>query len=393
MNLHFSAAEEAFRARVRSWTEQNLPEDWKVTNAANDRDARDRIDQEWDRLLFKRGWGMISWPEKYGGLDATLAEQLIFFEEMAKADAPKGLWQGKGLVGPTLLAYGTEEQKQRFIPPILRGDAVWCQGWSEPNAGSDLPNMTTRAVKDGDCLVLKGQKIWSTWAHIADWCFALVRTSNTQPGYKGLTYVLIDMKTPGVTVRPIRQITKDRDFGEIFFDDARIPMCNVVGEIDKGWYAAMTTLADERTSAYFDLPIRHLRILDQLVQLARSTVRDGRPISENPLFRQGLAQCRIEIDSFRHAVHRTVSAKMRGEEPGAESWILKVYWTEMMQRLSALALQIEGPYSQFMRGTHRAIKHGLWPYYYLWMRSETIAGGTSDINRNTLAERILGMPK
>lgn len=336
---------------------------------------------------------MPSWPKRYGGMDASLTEQLIFFEEMAAADAPKGLWQGKGLVGPTILAFGTEEQKERFIPPILRGDAIWCQGWSEPNAGSDLANLKTRAVIDGDHLVITGQKIWSTWAHIANWCFVLARTSNTQPPHKGLTYVLVDMKTPGVSVRPIRQITKDRDFGEIFFDEARVPMANVVGGIDKGWHAAMTTLADERTTAYFDLPIRHRRILDQVIDLARRTKRDGRPMSQDPIIRQKLAHCRIEIDSFRHAVHRTLSARLRGEEPGAESWMLKVYWTEVMQRLSAVAAEILGPEAQSLKGTPDAPDFGHWPYYYLWMRSETIAGGTSDINRNTLAERILGMPR
>lgn len=393
MDLQFSPAEEAFREKVRSWIKANLPEEWKVSNVLNDRDARDRIDQEWDKRLFKQGWAMISWPKQYGGMDATLAEQLIFYEEMARADAPKGLWHGKGLVGPTILKFGSDEQRERFIPPILRGDVFWCQAWSEPNAGSDLPNMKTRAVVDGDHLVINGQKIWSSWAHVADWCFALVRTSNTQPGYKGLTYVLIDMKTPGITVRPIKQINGDRDFGEIFFDDVRVPLTNVIGEIDKGWYAAMTTLADERTAAYFDLPIRYLRNLDQLADLARNTLRNGKPVSHDPIIRQKLAQCRIELDSFRYAVLRTVSAKMRGEEPGAESWILKVYWSEAMQRLTSLGLDIEGPYSQLLKGSDRAISHGHWPYYYLRMRAETIAAGTSDINRNTLAERILGMPR
>lgn len=393
MHLRFTAAEEAFRLEVRAWIEANLPEDWKVTNPRNDRDARDRIDQAWDRRLYQKGWAMPSWPKRYGGMDASLTEQLIFFEEMAAADAPKGLWQGKGLVGPTILAFGTEEQKQRFIPPILRGDVIWCQGWSEPNAGSDLANLRTRAVVDGDDLLITGQKIWSTWAHIADWCFVLVRTANTQPPHKGLTYVLVDMKTSGLTVRPIRQITKDRDFGEIFFDQVRVPMSNVVGGIDKGWHAAMTTLADERTTAYFDLPIRHRRILDQLVALARQTRREGRPMSEDPIVRQKLAQCRIEIDGFRHAVHRTLSARLRGEEPGPESWMLKVYWTEVMQRLSAVAFEILGPDGLSLKGTPGAPDCGHWPYYYLWMRSETIAGGTSDINRNTLAERILGLPR
>ena len=393
MHLAFTTEEEAFRTEIRDWVKTALPEDWKATNFSNNRDERDRIDQEWDRRLHARGWAMISWPQAYGGMDASLTRQLIFFEEMARADAPKGLWQGKGLVGPTILTFGTEEQKQRFLPPILRGDVVWCQGWSEPNAGSDLPNLKTKAVIEGDELVITGQKIWSTWAHIADWCFALVRTSNTEPPYKGLTYVLIDMKTPGVTVRPIRQITKDRDFGEIFFDGARIPMANVVGGIDRGWYAAMTTLADERTSAYFDLPLRHRSLLEKIADLARRTMRNGRPVSEDPLIRQKLAQCRIEVDAFRYAVHRTVSTKIRGEEPGAESWILKVYWTEVMQRLSAVALEIEGPDALRLPHSESAADAGYWPYYYLWMKSETIAGGTSDINRNTLAERILGLPR
>ena len=378
---------------VRAWIAQNLPEEWKVTNPLNDRDARDRIDQEWDRRLHARGWAMPSWPKQYGGMDASLAEQLIFFEEMAWADAPKGLWQGKGLVGPTILKFGSEAQKQRFIPPILCGDVIWCQGWSEPNAGSDLPNLRTRAVIDGDHLVISGQKIWSTWAHIANWCFALVRTSNTQPPHKGLSYVLIDMKTPGVTVRPIRQITKDRDFGEIFFDEVRIPLDNVIGGIDQGWNAAMMTLADERTSAYFDLPVRHRRIFEQVVAMAQKALRNGKPATQDPLIRQKLAQCRIEIDAFRYAVHRTVSAKIRGEEPGAESWILKVYWTEVMQRLSSVAVDVLGPHGLLLKNSDGAIDHGHWPYYYLWMKSETIAGGTSDINRNTLAERILGMPR
>ena len=393
MDLRFSDAEEAFRLEVRDWVTRTLPEKWKVTNFLNDRDERDRIDQAWDKVLYDKGWAMPSWPKAYGGMDASLAEQLIFFEEMARADAPKGLWQGKGLVGPTVLAFGTEEQKQRFIPPILKADVVWCQGWSEPSAGSDLGNLKTRAIIDGDHLVLNGQKIWSTWAHIADWCFALVRTADTQPGHRGLTYVLIDMKTPGVTVRPIRQITQDRDFGEIYFDDARIPMANVIGGVDRGWHAAMTTLADERTTAYFDLPVRHQRILAQVVALARKTPRNGKTAFDDPLVRQKLAQCRIEIDAFRHAVHRTVSAKMRGEEPGAESWMLKVYWTEVMQRVSAVAVELQGQNGLLKKKSASAADHGHWPYYYLWMRSETIAGGTSDINRNTLAERILGMPR
>lgn len=393
MNLQFTAAEEAFRDAVRTWVRANLPEDWKVSNARNDRDTRDRIDQQWDRLLFKQGWAMISWPRTYGGMDATLAQQLIFYEEMAAADAPKGLWQGKGLVGPTILKHGTQEQKERFIPPILRGDVIWCQGWSEPNAGSDLPNLKTRAVLEGDHLVINGQKIWSTWAHIADWCFVLVRTAATHPGHKGLTYVLVDMKSVGVTVRPIRQITKDRDYGEIFFDNVRVPLSNVIGEINQGWYVAMTTLADERTSAYFDLPIRHLRILERLAELARVTRHNGKPVAQDPLIRQKLAQCRIEINNFRYAVLRTISSKMRNEEPGAQSWVLKVYWTEVMQRLYSVALDIEGPYGQIMKGSSAAIDYGCWPYHYLWMRSETIAGGTSEINRNTLAERVLGMPR
>lgn len=393
MDLTFTEENERFRERVRSWVKKAVPEEWKTTNTRHSREDRDRINQAWDRLLYKEGWAGIAWPKKYGGLEATLIEQLIFFEEMAEADAPSGLLHGKNLVGPTLFECGTEEQRKKHLPPILSGEIVWCQGFSEPNAGSDLASLQTKAVIDGDHLVINGQKIWSTWAYLADWCFSMVRTENTVPKHRGITYVLIDLKTPGVIVKPIKQITTDAEFCEIFYEDVRVPMENVVGEINRGWYVSMTTLNNERSTAYLDSPIRFRRQLEQLADLARSIKRKRRPLSEDPIIRQKLAQCRIEVESFKYLVYRTISARVRGEKVGPEASMLKLYWSEMMQRVSELAMEIEGPYSQVVKGSMRAMTGGFWPYLYLSTRSATIAGGTSEIQRNILGDRVLEMPR
>ena len=393
MDLTFTEENEKFRERVISWVEKALPEEWKTTNTEHSREDQDRINHEWDKLLYKDGWAGIAWPKEYGGLEATLLEQLIFFEEMAYADAPSGLMHGKNLVGPTLFECGTEEQRKQHLPPILRGEIVWCQGFSEPNAGSDLAGLQTKAVIDGDSLVINGQKVWSTWAYLADWCFVMVRTEQTVPKHRGITYVLVDLKTPGVTVRPIKQITKDAEFCEIFFEDARVPLENVVGEINRGWYVSMTTLNNERSTAYLDSPIRFRRQLERLADLARNTRRRGRPLSEDPIIRQKLARCRIEVDSFKYLIYKTISARVRGEKVGPEASVLKLYFSEMMQRLSELAMEIEGPYSQVMHGSMRAMAEGLWPYLYLSTRSGTIAGGTSEIQRNILGDRVLEMPR
>ncbi|MHB1421218.1 MAG: acyl-CoA dehydrogenase family protein [Bacillota bacterium] len=393
MDLTFTPENEKFREQVKAWVKDNLPEEWKTTNNALDQESRDRINQKWDKKLYEGGWAGISWPVEYGGMGATMVENLIFYEEMAKADAPSGLMHGKGLVGPTLFAAGSEEQKKKHLPPILRGDVIWCQGFSEPNAGSDLASLQSKAVIDGDHLILNGQKVWSTWAYLADWIFTMVRTANTTPKHRGITYVLVDLRTPGVTVRPLKQIHKEAEFCEIFYEDVRVPIENVVGEINKGWYVAMHTLNNERSTAYLSTPIRYKRQLDRLADLARQTKRNGRPLSEDSAIRQKLAQAYIEVESFRFIVYRAISTRLQGEGVGPEAAILKYYMSEMEQKMNELAMSIEGPYSQLLWGSARAIEEGYWPHVYLGNRASTIAGGTSEIQRNIIGDRVLGMPR
>ncbi len=392
MDLTFTPEDQEFRERVREWVQKNLPEEWK-DSIPRTQEEREIINRQWDKKLYEGGWAAIAWPKEYGGMGATLIQQLIFNEEMAMADAPEGLMHGKGMLGPTLFKFGTEEQKKKHLPPILRGDVVWCQGFSEPNAGSDLAALQTRAVIDGDHLVINGQKVWSTWGYLADWCFALVRTENTVPKHRGITYVMIDLKTPGVTVRPLDQITGVHDFCEIFFEDVRVPLENVVGEINRGWYVAMTTLTHERSTAYLGHPIRFRNQLERLADLARNTKRNGRPMSEDPVIRQKLARSFIEVESFKHIVYRTISSRVRGEEPGAEASMAKLYYSEMLQRMTELAMEIEGPYSQLVRNSKWALVEGDWQYQFLYARAATIAAGTSEVQRNILAEHILGLPR
>jgi alkylation response protein AidB-like acyl-CoA dehydrogenase len=393
MDLTFTPENEEFREKVKAWVKEAVPEEWKTTNNLLNAEERDRINQEWDKKLWEGGWAGIAWPKEYGGLGATMVELLIFYEEMAKADAPTGLFHGKSLVAPTLFEYGTEAQKQKHLPPILRGDVVWCQGFSEPNAGSDLAGLQTRAVIEGDHLIINGQKIWNTWAYLADWAFVMVRTENTTPKHRGITYVLVDLKTPGVTVRPIKQIHKEAEFCEIFFEDVQVPMEEVVGEINRGWYVSMTTLNNERSTGYLESPIRFRRQLEKLADLARNTKRNGRPLSEDPVIRQKLAKSYMEIEAFRYTVYRTISTRIRGESVGPEASTLKICFSEMNQRVSELALQIAGPYSQLLQGSRWAVDDGLWPHFFLGQRSSTIAGGTSEIQRNILGDRVLEMPR
>jgi alkylation response protein AidB-like acyl-CoA dehydrogenase len=270
---------------------------------------------------------------------------------------------------------------------------VWCQAFSEPNSGSDLAGLQTKAVVEGDYLVINGQKIWNTWAYLADWAFAMVRTENTTPKHRGITYVLLDLKSPGVTVRRIEQIHKEAEFCEIFFEDVKVPLENVVGEINRGWYVAMTTLNNERSTGYLGSPIRFRRQLEQLADLAKRTKRNGRPLSEDPVIRQKLAASYIEVASFQYAVYRTISTRFRGEQVGPEASLLKIYFSEMMQRVSELALTIEGPYSQVLQGSRWALDEGAWPHLFLSTRSGTIAGGTSEIQRNILGDMVLQMPR
>jgi alkylation response protein AidB-like acyl-CoA dehydrogenase len=318
-----------------------------------------------------------------------LIEQVIFQEEFALAGAP-GLVNSLGLaiIGPTIIAAGTEAQKQRYVARILSAEEIWCQGFSEPNAGSDVASLGTKGVLDGEHFVVNGQKIWTSFAHFSDYCLLLVRTDPDAPKHKGITALLVDMHSPGVNVKPLRQITGEADFNEVFFDNVRVPVENVLGEVNKGWQTAITTLMNERANLGGGMYIRFKRQLDTLIARARETPVNGKITATDPLTRQKLAQIYVDLEVFRHNANRALSKMSKYKIPGPEGSILKIYWSEMNQRLQQAAMELLGPAAQL-----HSFDDGDWVHDYLRSRANTIEAGTSEILRNIVAERVLGLPK
>jgi alkylation response protein AidB-like acyl-CoA dehydrogenase len=321
-------------------------------------------------------------------------EELIAHEEMALAKAPPMLnILGVGMAGPTIIAYGTEEQKQRFPAKILSCEEIWCQGYSEPNSGSDLAALQTRAVKDGDHYVINGQKVWTSLAHIADWMMLLARTDPDAPKHKGITYFLLDMKSPGVTVKPLKQITGDPEFNEVFFDNVRVHESRVLGGVNNGWQVGLTTLMYERLALGFGLQVRLRIALDSLVDMARRVEKTGRPVTKDPVMRQKIAQLWIDTECLKYTGARAITKLLKGEIPGPEASTGKMIWVETHQKLQELAMEIQGPYSQFMSGADMAIEGGSWQYTFLRSRANSIEGGTTEVQKNIIGERLLGLPK
>jgi alkylation response protein AidB-like acyl-CoA dehydrogenase len=391
MQFRLSADEEAFRQQVRGWLYQNLPPGWGTPGHHAPRSAAEKIaaSKAWQATLYRGGWAGMTWPRQCGGRGATLIEQLIFNEECAAADAPDSinLAVALGLVGPTLIACGTDEQKARFLPRILRGEDIWCQGFSEPNAGSDLAALRTRGEVGGDAIVVTGQKIWTSFAQFADWCILVVRTDSTAAKkHQGLTFLLVDMRLPGITIRPLIEITGEAWFNEVFFDEVRVPRACVVGTIDRGWDVVLTTLAHERGGA-----APHARLRRELRALARLAVDRHR--GGDPRIRQRIAQLAIEVHIAKLTAYRNVTAMQRSGRPGPEGSILKLFWSELEQRLMDTAGEVLGPSLMLVNGDARAIDDGVWPRELLWTRSATIYAGTSEVQRNIIAQRVLGLPK
>jgi alkylation response protein AidB-like acyl-CoA dehydrogenase len=388
VDLTLSPSEEAFRDEVRSWLEANHPGDMP-----EDEDEAFEFSRRWQRKLYEARWAGLSWPEEYGGRGATLIEQAIFFEEMVRAKAPRvanvlGLVMG----GPVVITHGTEEQKQRYLKPILSAEEIWCQGFSEPEAGSDLASLKTRAVKRDGGWVVTGQKVWTTLAHEAKWCMLVARTDPDAPKHQGLTYFLMDMEQDGVEVKPLVQITGEAEFNEIFMDEAYIPDENVVGEVGSGWAVAITTLMNERAGLAFAAQAALQLGMDRAIDLARSTSRNGTLASEDPVIRDRLAQLFIESEIFRVTNYRGLTKIMKNGVPGPEGSLGKWQWAEVNQHLMELAMEIEGPYSQFADGSEYSLG-GDWQYQFLRTRANSIEGGTTDILKNIVAERVLGLPK
>jgi alkylation response protein AidB-like acyl-CoA dehydrogenase len=406
MDLTYPPEAETFRGEVRAWLEENLPERWFDDDVEMSAEERTRFNREWPEKLHAGGWICATWPKEYGGKGLTTMEGVVLAEEFARAKAPmRADFFGDTLVGPTILQWGSEEQKQEFLPRILRGEVRWCQGFSEPNSGSDLASLKTSAVLDGEEWVINGQKVWTTGGHHADYCFLLTRTDPDAPKHKGISYLLVPMKQPGIEVRGITQPDGTAEFCEVFFDDARCPKDNVVGGVNNGWKVANSTLAFERgqsaTTGY--------RRFEEEYRLLVDAARD-RGVLADPCVRQRLMAYYTKIQILRVNGLRTLSATVAGVKDPAVAALgatNKMFWSEMHQAAMELALDIQGPEAMLVTtgpasgswpGALRDKRRPSYPVTpmvsaFFFSRSETIWGGTSQIQRNIVGERVLGLPK
>jgi len=389
MDLRLSEKHLRFRDELRAWLKANLPrpwrEEWRDPKATED--SLMELRREWQRKLHKAGYLGMDWPPEWGGRGATPVEKSIFEAEMARADAPLILnFLGTSLLGPALIHHGTEEQRRRFIPPMLSADEIWCQGFSEPGAGSDLASLRCAAVLDGDSFVLNGQKTWTTLGLWADWIFVLART-DPKDRYGGISFILCKLDTPGVTVRPLRQITGESEFGEVFFEDARVPRENVVGKIGEGWRVAMTLLAYERGAGSLALAYRYGYDLERLAIACKEIGRT------DTAAREKLGRLLVENEVMRANGIRMLANFADGRPPGAESSIEKIFWSEFDKRFRETALDLLGPGGQLRRSSADARTDVDWPREFLWSRAGTIYSGSSEIQRNIIAKRVLNLPQ
>jgi len=390
MDFAYSREQEAFRAELRDWLERTLPRGWGEPGFAGPRTPDEVVafGKEFQRGLYAAGYCGLSWPREYGGRGSSLIEQIVFLEETARAKAPLPVnLAGLTMAGPVLIKHGTEAQKTRWLKPILTADEIWCQGFSEPGAGSDLASLRTSAVLDGDSFVVNGQKVWTSFAHYADWCMLLVRTDPKAPKHRGISFLAVDMHAPGVTVRPLRQMNGDEDFNELFFENVRVPRANLIGAMNDGWSVAITCLMHERATLTFQ------RQLQSRIALAEMLAGLSAAVKHDPVYRQRLAQIAIESEVIRLTAYRNLTVQLRGLPPGPEGSIEKLFWSEMYQRQTELALETLGPYGQLIAGSERAVADGRWPYLLLYSRGRTIAAGSSEVQRNIIAERVLGLPR
>ena len=370
MDLRDSSDEAAFRERLRGWLRDNLPA---------------QQGPEWSRKVYDAGYAGLTWPEEYGGRGEPYSHQAIVLEEFARHEAPQHMNViAIGMAGPTIMARGTEEQKERYLAKMLTAEEIWCQGFSEPGAGSDLASVRTRAELSDGRYVVNGQKVWSSYAHVADYCILVGLGDPEAPRYHGLTYVIADMKAPGVEVRPLRQITGEAEFNEIFFTNVEVPRENLLGEIGGGWQVAMTTLLHERGTLGFALQAALEIAVRKLVSLARER-------GATPLQRDRIAREWIELQALRYTNLRALTSLVKTGIPGPEGSIAKLQWSEANQRLTKLALELLGPEAQLLG--EAAFLGGYWQHQQLRSRGNTIEAGTSEILRNIVAERVLGLPR
>jgi len=392
MDLNYTPEDEAFRQRVRRWFAEHRPRGEHL----EDRKA-------WQRTLYDAGFVGMGWPREYGGQDARPMEQAIVAEEMALAGVP-GPFNGLalGLLGPTLIVHGTVAQKERYLARMLTAEEIWCQLYSEPDAGSDLASLKTSAVRDGGDWVVSGQKVWTSLAPYSDYGMLLARTNPNVPKHRGISYFILDMHSPGVEVRPLKQITGHSEFAEVFFNNVRIPGQNIIGEEGQGWELAQTTLGFERGGNTLARVTRHQANLRRLSEICRTLSRDGVPALEDPLVRQRLGRMAVEVEVLRYAGYRILSKLEKGQRPGSESSVDKLYYSELDKRHQELVQDILGPYGQLERGLPEGLELGgsgvrgqdsSWTFNFLWSRAGTIYAGSSEIQKNIIGERVLKLPR
>jgi alkylation response protein AidB-like acyl-CoA dehydrogenase len=377
MDLSLTDSEAAFRDEVRGWLEANSP----GPAPQGDDEAEFEFRRDWQKTMHEAGWAGLAWPEEFGGKGASLIEQAIFNEELARARAPMpanvlGLVMG----GPVVIAHGTEDQKERWLDPILSGDEIWCQGFSEPESGSDLASLKTKAVKSNGGWKVTGQKVWTTYAHKAKFCMLLARTDPDAPKHQGITYFILDMDAAGIDVRPLRQITGESEFNEIFLEDVEIPDENVLGEVGGGWGVAITTLMFERAGLGGAAAMSIRNHLEDLIALLQE-----RGLADDPMVRQRIAKCKVGAEALRLGALRALTAQMKTGVPGPEGSVLKLQWSALNQEMTDLATEV--------LGSEGLEESGEWTYLMLRSRANSIEGGTTEILKNIVAERVLGLPK
>ena len=391
MDFRFTPEEEAFRGQLVTFLKESLPPDWTGSEYSAEGDEDWEFTLEMRKKLAQKGWLAMHWPREYGGMDASIMTQVIFNEEMSYYRAPGIDIFGVKMMGSTLLIHGTEEQKGTFLPPVARGQVQWCQGYSEPESGSDLASLQTRAVADGDDFIINGTKIWSSSAHHADWMILLARTDPDAPKHRGISFFLMDMKTPGITIQPIVNMAGVHSFNQEFFDNVRVPKANMVGELNRGWYIGATLLDFERSGVGYSAGGR--RTLKELIQLAKETTRNGHPLAENTAVRNRLADLAVEVEVSRMLSYHIAWMQSQGLVPNKEASTGKLFGTELQQRLVAAGMDLLGLYGQLAPGSKWAPLKGRLMRSYLSSFSATLAAGTSEIQRNIIATRGLGLPR
>ena len=397
MDFRFTPEQEAFRHEFVSWLEENLPEGFDPAKRRNYGTSEELLAayKVFQKRLHDGGYTGMHYPKEYGGQGKTMLEEVIVLQTIAEK-----CWELRqpaaitfGMAVPTIYTCGNEDQKRKYLPRIMDGTHLWCQGFSEPGAGSDVANVSTMAIKKGDYYVVNGQKVWTSMAHMADYCILLVRTDPISAKHRGLSYLLLDMKSPGVEVRPLRQITGEAEFNEVFLDEVKVPLENLVGKEGDGWRIAMTTLMFERTLGDITYAATYEKNVRDIIHMAKSVKRSGKPVIEDPVFRQKLATNYIEVMALKYHGLRNFSKTIGGGVPGPEGSIGKLLWSESNVRITEDAIMMQGPFGQVMEGSPYTLMEGSCQYAFLRAKGSTIAAGSSEIQRNIIGERVLGLPK